>query len=146
MKMSENERTWKKMKENERKWKNEKKQYKKKEEDLDDEEFFVIEGSGVALTPGVELPGVRPPGVACQLEHSHDVDIHTVKESVKNNNNNNTIWRGSVSIGEEPPLHSGELKHALTQAGGPTQSQLSRPGTPHLLGAPTTEETVKLWY
>ena len=28
---------------------------------LDDEEFFVIEGSGVALTPGVELPGVRPP-------------------------------------------------------------------------------------
>ena len=30
---------------------------------LDDEEFFVIEGSGVALTPGVELPGVRPPVV-----------------------------------------------------------------------------------
>ena len=29
---------------------------------LDDEEFFVIEGSlGVALTPGVLLPGVRPP-------------------------------------------------------------------------------------
>ena len=27
---------------------------------LDDEEFFVIEGSGVSLTPGVELPGVRP--------------------------------------------------------------------------------------
>ena len=28
---------------------------------LDDEEFFVIEGSlGVALTPGVLLPGVRP--------------------------------------------------------------------------------------
>ena len=30
---------------------------------LDDEEFFVIEGSRVALTPGVELPGVRPPVV-----------------------------------------------------------------------------------
>ena len=30
---------------------------------LDDEEFFVIEGSGVALTPGVNLPGVGPPGV-----------------------------------------------------------------------------------
>ena len=30
---------------------------------LDDEEFFVIEGWGVALTPGVELPGVRPPVV-----------------------------------------------------------------------------------
>ena len=29
---------------------------------LDDEEFFVVEGSGVALTPGVGLPGVGPPG------------------------------------------------------------------------------------
>ena len=26
-----------------------------------------------------------------------------------------------------PPPHFGELKHALSQAGGPTQSQLSRP-------------------
>ena len=43
------------------------------------------------------------------------------------NNNNNTIWGGSVSSGEEPPRYSGELKHALSQAGGPTQSQLSRP-------------------
>ena len=42
-----------------------------------------------------------------------------------NNNNNSTIWRGSVLTGEEPPPHSGEL-NALTQAGGPTQSQLSR--------------------
>ena len=47
--------------------------------------------------------------------------------SKKNNNNNNTIWGGSVLTGEEPPPHSGELKHALSQAGGPTQSQLSRP-------------------
>ena len=30
-------------------------------------------------------------------------------------------------MGEEPPPHSGELNHALTRAGGPTQSQLSRP-------------------
>ena len=30
---------------------------------LDDEEFFVIEDSGVALTPGANLPGVGPPGV-----------------------------------------------------------------------------------
>ena len=30
---------------------------------LDDEEFFVIEGWGVALTLGVLLPGVRPPVV-----------------------------------------------------------------------------------
>ena len=44
-----------------------------------------------------------------------------------NNNNNNTIWRGSVLIGEEPPPHSGELNHALSQVGGTTQSQLSRP-------------------
>ena len=43
------------------------------------------------------------------------------------NNNIDTIWGGSVLTGEEPPPHSGELKHALPQAGGPTQSQLSRP-------------------
>ena len=47
-------------------------------------------------------------------------------------NNNNTQPQqhnlgGSVFTGEEPPPHSGELKHALTPAGGPTQSQLSRP-------------------
>ena len=46
---------------------------------------------------------------------------------VVQNNNNNTIWGGSVLTGEEPPPHSGELKHALPQAGGPTKSQLSRP-------------------
>ena len=57
-----------------------------------------------------------------------------------------TIWGGSVLTGEEPPPHSGELEHALSQEGGPIQSQLSRPmssGAPHLHGAPT-EETVKL--
>ena len=52
--------------------------------------------------------------------------LHTLT-SLQNNNKNNTIWRGSVVTGVEPPLHSGELKHALTQAGGPTQSQPSRP-------------------
>ena len=53
---------------------------------------------------------------------------------------------GFVLTGEEHPPHSGELKHALSQVGGPTQSQLSRPvvKTPHLHGAPTKEETVKL--
>ena len=52
-----------------------------------------------------------------------------LKDRVKNNhnNNNNAIWGGSVLTGEELPPHSGELKHALSQAGGPTQSQLSRP-------------------
>ena len=42
---------------------------------LDDEEFFVIEGSGVALTPGVVLPGVRPRVVhelvACLAQPTH---------------------------------------------------------------------------
>ena len=62
----------------------------------------------------------------------HSSDLWTYTSRLKgvdenNNNNNNTIWGGSVLTSEEPPLHSGELKHALTQAGGPTQSQLSRP-------------------
>ena len=56
------------------------------------------------------------------------MDRHMRESGVQNNsNNNNTIWGGSVFTGEEPPPHSGELKHALSQAGGPTQSQLSRP-------------------
>ena len=42
-------------------------------------------------------------------------------------NNNNPIWGGSVFTGEEPSRHSGELNHALSQVGGPTQSQLSSP-------------------
>ena len=42
-------------------------------------------------------------------------------------NNNNTIWGGSVLTGKEPSHHFGELKHALPQAGGTTQSQLSHP-------------------
>ena len=61
---------------------------------------------------------------------SRSSDIHIAPSLTpyrNNNNNNNTIWRGSVLTGEEPPPHSGELKHALPQAGGPTQSQLSRP-------------------
>ena len=56
--------------------------------------------------------------------HTHSIPLTRVWN---NNNNNNTIWGGSVLTGEEPPHHSGELQHALTQAGGPTQSQLSRP-------------------
>ena len=50
--------------------------------------------------------------------------MHIVNVSVENNNNN-TIWRGSVLTGEEPSPQSGELKHALRQE-GQTQSQLSR--------------------
>ena len=33
---------------------------------------------------------------------------------------------GHAKASEEPPLHAGELNHALSQAGGPTKSQLSR--------------------
>ena len=32
-----------------------------------------------------------------------------------------------IQSGEEPPPRSGQLNHALSQVGGPTQSQLSRP-------------------
>ena len=56
-----------------------------------------------------------------------DDDDDNNNNNNNNNNDNNTIWGGSVLTGEEPPPHSGELKHALPQAGGPTQSQLSRP-------------------
>ena len=54
-------------------------------------------------------------------------ECNNTPQQQHHNNNNNTIWGGSVLTGEEPPPHSGELKHALPQAGGPTQSQLSRP-------------------
>ena len=77
--------------------------------------------------------GVRTPVVhefvAClaqRLQVLPRVDRHMCECCVQNNNNY-TIWRGSVLTGEEPPPHSGELKHALLHAGGPTQSQLSRP-------------------
>ena len=52
----------------------------------------------MTLTPGVELPGVGASRVACQLQDSHVVDIHTVKESVRNNNNN-TAGRFDVPVG-----------------------------------------------
>ena len=52
---------------------------------------------------------------------------NNTQQHTTTHNNNNTIWGGSVLTGEEPPPHSGELKRALSQAGGPTQSQLSRP-------------------
>ena len=55
------------------------------------------------------------------------VDEYVLDVQQFNNNNNNTIWGGSVLTGEEPPPHSGELNHALSLVGGPTQSQLSRP-------------------
>ena len=50
-----------------------------------------------------------------------------LRELVSPNNNDDPIWRGSALTGEEPPPNSGVLNHALSQAGGPTQFQLSRP-------------------
>ena len=50
--------------------------------------------------------------------HTHDAVSETTTIQCR---------RGSVSPGEEPPLHSGELNHVLSQVGGPAQSQLSRP-------------------
>ena len=72
---------------------------------------------------------------------------HLVSEIASNRTkHNNTIWRGSVLTGEEPLPCSAELSHALSQAGGPTQSQVSRPfvvKTLHHHGAPTTEPKYK---
>ena len=60
--------------------------------------------------------------------HSHQSRLKQKQpQQHQHNNNNNTIWGGSVLTGEEPPPYSGELKHALPEAGGPTQSQLSNP-------------------
>ena len=50
--------------------------------------------------------------------HTHDAVSETTTIQCR---------RGSVSPGEEPPPHSGELNHVLSQVGGPAQSQLSRP-------------------
>ena len=73
-------------------------------------------------TAGTIISCMRRDGIWKDTSHQHRVRTTTTN----NNNNNNTIWGGSVSTGEQPPHHSGELKHALLQAGGPTQSQLSR--------------------
>ena len=98
---------------------------------LDDEELFVIEGSGVALTPGVSP---RCQATICQFILSVCGQTHPSERSLQNNNNNNTISGGSVLTGEEPPPNFGELKHALSQAGGPTQPQRRK----HLLLNPDT--------
>ena len=61
---------------------------------------------------------------------------------------NNTIWGGSVLTGEEPPPHSGSWS-MLSSKQAPNPIPAIPPcvvRTPHLHGAPTTEETVKLWY
>ena len=92
--------------------------------------ILVLSGRELAEAGGLHEP--TSPGVVIRflpaLHCSRSGYTH-VEYTLRNNNNNNnnTIWGGSVLTGEEPPPHSGELKHALPQAGGPTQSQLSRP-------------------
>ena len=63
-----------------------------------------------------ESPGAAP-GLPTRSYGCVGTDIAGSSICVNNKNNNNTIWGGSVLT----------LKHALPQAGGPTQSQLSRP-------------------
>ena len=108
-----------------------------------------VTGAGVARSL---LPGGSEPGLPIRSFSCVDIGIAGSSICVKNNNNNNnnnTIWWGSVLTGEEPPPHSGELKHALTPSRRPSPIPAFPPHvvrTPHLHGAPTTEETGKLWY
>ena len=70
---------------------------------------------------------LRPFGVDDFLRHSCQTQVPgELITQVNQCNNNNPIRGGSVLTGEEPPLHSGELKHAFSQEGGPTQSKPSR--------------------
>ena len=99
--------------------------------------LFKIQQRASASVRGVCAP--------CLFLCSSRVDLHPHRDSVvrrdcsvlkkkdeknhnhnKNHNKNKPIWGGSVLAGEEPPLHCGELNHALSQVGGPTQPMSSR--------------------
>ena len=56
-----------------------------------------------------------------------DVDIAPPWPRRNINNNNTTIWRGSVLTGEEPPRHSWELNHALSPSRWPNPIPAFRP-------------------
>ena len=88
------------------------------------ESVFVVFYGIFCLLFGVEARRFR----VCQLisitcGHTHPISEHASETT----RTINTIWRGSVFTGEEPPPHPGDMNHALTRAGGQTQSQLSRP-------------------
>ena len=91
--------------------------------------FSQVSDHQSCISSGLSSPSSG--SVRCGQTHDRHTTATTATQphshNNNNNNNNNTIWGGSVLTGEEPPPHSGELKHALPQAGGPTQSQLSRP-------------------
>ena len=98
-------------------------------------------GEGVAETPGVLTPrcsatrnccmrlcGMSRHVIKAHCPHHHHHNHHKYHNYHNHHNNNNiTIWGGSVLTGQELTPSSGELKHALPHAGGPTQSQQSRP-------------------
>ena len=73
---------------------------------------------------------------------SSDMGIAVSSICVKNNHNNGNPQQPPTV--EKPPPHSGELNRALSPVGGTTQSELSRPMSSRLHGAPTPEETSKL--
>ena len=93
---------------------------------------------------GQQLLVVESSPVLCMIDLD-DLWPYTSHLRARVKNNNSPIWGGSVLTGEEPPPHSGDLTggsvltgdgppphsgdltHALTQVGGPTQSELSRP-------------------
>ena len=82
----------------------------------------------------------RPIDQSNQTKPHHTTPHHTTPNQTKPNqtkpqqHHNTTITTKIIQSGEAPfltgeelPPHSGELKHALSQVSGPTQSQLSRP-------------------
>ena len=84
------------------------------------------------FTPFAQLAlrRVMMPVVSGLPIHLDDLWTHTccLRARVQNNNKTTTIIQsGEAPFSQASPLHSGELNHALSQAGGPTQSQLSRP-------------------
>ena len=86
------------------------------------EEFSEQVGEWLPLLPEVALPRLtgqmladvvrRKGATAGSLEGWGWTQQHHHNNNTTHNNNN-TIWRGSVLTGEEPPLHSGQLNHAL---------------------------------
>ena len=77
----------------------------------------------MSLALGVgQLFVIHTPSVAISEQ-----GVPTLSTAQQYNNKNNTVWGGSVLTSEEPQRNSGELNHALSQVGGPTESQLSCP-------------------
>ena len=75
------------------------------------------------------LVGYRMVSARLSFQFMHRNSHRTAGPTVNASSTTTIIQSGEASVltSEEPPPHSGELKHALPQAGGPTQSQLSRP-------------------